>query len=523
MRTNVKLLMLSLVLGATACTNEVENVGGSDNLLNLAFNVSQPAARVMITDEYLPEGSRAGAMLVGEGYDAYSNVCFTASGTGENQTWASDNVYLTSKNATLYSYYPYSGDADASALNFETATQTDYMYGTPLTSVSSANPSANVYLNHALANLKISVVKGSYPGEGNISSVAVLSDGIATGGVFNAAQATPDYSDFSGVGSAVVREVESKLGGTPVDVMVIPTGTADAISFSVVVDGITFTSASSDITLQKGLSYSYTLKLNSTQMSIATSGVAQWGEGEVTDEGPIDMSSSENKASWNFLDNGAYAISAEGNPVKFEDADETCVGVALVVNDAPVKQLLMIGESGNLQAEWGPLWNDIIELPNYSTVDGTNGYGYLNGSKQPFLSTDYKSWTQGALSDFNGKENSKLLPVDDDNYMGAKLKKRNEEKKDGYNDWYIPACGQMGLVYLYLTEINKVRVAIGQEPMKLSSITNFYWTSTEESENDAYCISLFKEHEVVALGKDCCNFQMTYDGAVIYVRDIVLE
>lgn len=522
MKKVVVYLMLAVALGTTACNNDVDGLAAGSNLLDVSFNVTSPNSRALITDEYLPEGSRTGALLVGEGYDEYANICFTATGSEENQTWKSDNVYLNSNAATLYSYYPYSVDADVSALQIETASQTDYMYGTPLTTVSAANPSVTVALNHALTNVSINLLKGNYTGEGKISSVSVMGEGIATGGTFNAAQAVPAFTSYNGVGTAVARNVTATMG-TPIDIMVVSTGVKAPVQFSVVVDGVTYTSSSSDIILAEGLSYSYTFNLNTTKMNMLKSGVTKWGVGQITDNGPLDMNAGTSKDAWQFLGNGVYAVSAEGNPVPASKADETCKGVVLVVNDTPTRQMLMIGETGSLQAEWGPIWSDVAGLANVETVNGTNTGGYFNATAQPFLSTDYTTWTKGALADFAGKANSALLPTGNEKYLGDRLKSRNDSKTEGYNDWYVPACGQMGLIYVYMTDINKVRVAIGQSALKESSITNFYWTSTERGENDAYCISLFKQHYITALSKACSNFQMTYDGAVIYVRDMVAD
>ena len=71
----------------------------------------------------------------------------------------------------------------------ETASQTDYLYGTPVTGISEAKASTGVTLNHALANLKITVAKGSYASTGAVSKISVVGAGIATGGTFNAATA----------------------------------------------------------------------------------------------------------------------------------------------------------------------------------------------------------------------------------------------------------------------------------------------------------------------------------------------
>ena len=160
-------LLFASVVGLTGCNNLDDASTLSAGKLDLSFGVQQPASRAVITDDYLPSGAQVGVTLSGTGYDAYTNVCYTASGTGTSQSWAgSDDVLLTSSTAKLYSYYPYSSTVSSDAIPVETASQTDYLYGTPVTGISEAKASTGVTLNHALANLKITVAKGSHAGTG---------------------------------------------------------------------------------------------------------------------------------------------------------------------------------------------------------------------------------------------------------------------------------------------------------------------------------------------------------------------
>ena len=271
-------LFASLFLGSALCLTGCNDAADSPSLpkgkLGLSFSLGCPSSRAIITDDYLPSGAQVGVTLSGTGYEAYTNVCYTASGTGTSQSWAgSDDVMLTSSAATLYSYYPYSSTVSSDAIPIETASQTDYMYGTPVAGISEAKASTGVTLNHALANLQIILSNGDYAGDGVVSKVTVSGACIATGGKFDAATATPGYTAYSGEGSPVERTLTSTLG-TAVDVMVVPTTSSGTITFTVTVDGTDYTATSSATTLQMGNSYAYTLTLNSSYMGVSTFGVA---------------------------------------------------------------------------------------------------------------------------------------------------------------------------------------------------------------------------------------------------------
>lgn len=217
---------------------------------------------------------------------------------------------------------------------------------------------------------------------------------------------------------------------------------------------------------------------------------------------------------WDELENGVYAVSADGKPVTYENADETCIAVALIVNDAPIPQKLMIekyGEGNTTSIKsaytadgatdtgykyfyWGSYDTEVDGITNYTATGGggTSTKGFLpraDGTyySTPNLSSDYTTWTTGALSDFNGKSNTaELLKVtDSDSYtkyanMGTYVSKFNglsPDENQGKSDWYIPALGQLALIYLNRTDINSVLTKIGG----VTLIDDAYWSSSERS------------------------------------------
>ncbi len=207
--------------------------------------------------------------------------------------------------------------------------------------------------------------------------------------------------------------------------------------------------------------------------------------------------------------NGVYAVNASGNLVPVDEADESCVAVALVVNDAPTPQKIMINK-GRLRKY--PLFYDydspIRDKPSfkfipYNNIDGENINGYLPLSDgtyifTPKLEDDYTTWTSGALSDFNGKDNTKNI-VDAASYIyldtgdvGMYIKEFNNESiyNLGYNDWYIPACGQLALITLNSHAIDSALEKIDGE------ILGGYhaWVSSTINENlCSWCIENMRD------------------------------
>ena len=195
-------------------------------------------------------------------------------------------------------------------------------------------------------------------------------------------------------------------------------------------------------------------------------------------------------SSWDDVANGVYAVSKDVKPVAVDKADETCVAVALVVNDAPVPQMFMIAKTDATDADGNNTlyWNynySSLSLPNCLDVDDTNSHGYLpmadgNYYGTPQLSADYTTWPDDtALGDFDGKGNIAIIAVSSSNSrdMCTVLNTFNaaiDGSNLGKNNWYIPAFGQLALMYLNQKEINDALAKIGGTAFD----DEYYWAST---------------------------------------------
>ena len=275
-------LLLISSLALTACNSEEDNINlPKDKRLSITVGLNQQSRAGLITGTTLDNGSMIGVTLddgAETDYDAVNNIKFTASTQDAKQVWTpTSDIVLSGTSGTLYAYYPHEGNTDLSAIPIETASQTDYLYATPVENVNENNASIDINMNHMLTNVNVKIVGNNYAGEGNISAIAIQSDGFATAGTFNAAQTTPAFTAFTGQGDDIERHVTTTLdAATGTDIMVVPTGQTAPITFKVIVDGTIYTATSSVLTLVMGSSYQYTLTLNSVYMSISDVTVTEW-------------------------------------------------------------------------------------------------------------------------------------------------------------------------------------------------------------------------------------------------------
>lgn len=241
--------------------------------------------------------------------------------------------------------------------------------------------------------------------------------------------------------------------------------------------------------------------------------------------------------------NGVYAVTAKGELIAYNDAavDATCLGVALITDN----QRIMIEKNGEANTTsiktaytadgasnteyykfyWGMYGSDNTSITNYTQTGGggTSSYGYLpqaNGSyasSSDNLSGDYITWTSGALSDFNGKANTAALLAasDTDSYTTyanmatwCRIFNQTATENQGYTDWYIPACGQLSLMYLNMTAINSALTKIGGQTIS----SDIYWSSSEYSSDPGWSVS-FDNGRVSYTIKN-------YSTLVRFVRDL---
>jgi len=141
---------------------------------------------------------------------------------------------------------------------------------------------------------------------------------------------------------------------------------------------------------------------------------------------------------------------------------------------------------------------DQIGITNYDKVDGSNDFGFLRPERDsykgtPYLPDDVSSWTNGALSDWDGKANSNVLKgvttgggsytsyATAGHVLNTFLASADAK---GYDGWYIPSCGQLSLIYMYLISVNNALLAIGGQPLD----TRYYRSSSEHSSNSGWIV-----------------------------------
>ena len=260
--------------------------------LEISAKVTSTVSRNAVKGTSLPDGSQIGVMVVDDGDSdyqdkSYDNVCYTASRINGTQKWSTTtDVSLSGEAATLYAYHPWKEGLDIENIPVNlAATQEDWMYATPVKGLDNSNYQAQIQLNHALANMNISLVKGNFKGAGKVSKVKLESEGIASAATLNAK--TGELTAIQHQGEVLEVTCDGTLGNEPLemDILFIPTEEENTpIKVDVTIDNKDYTVTSGPVTSQAGTSVNFTLIHNSVELVLTGVSVTPWTDVSKNDD-----------------------------------------------------------------------------------------------------------------------------------------------------------------------------------------------------------------------------------------------
>jgi len=504
------LLLAIFSLGLFSC-NSTDDAADNTSTVPMTVQVSNSlfagGSRALITDEYITSGS-IGVTLVdggGVGYDnvTYSNLQYTYSAGAWTPAGGVTTPPLTATVGKAAAYYPFVADVPVTAVPVTVSEQQDVLYSGWVSDVSVAKPEALFHMQHALAAVRVVLKKdASYVPEATATEVTVTSDDFYPTATLDATDG--DLTPTGEAGATVTSGTGSwavTTGGTGVDLLVIPGGVAQKITFSATIGGKKYTATTpAAVTLGRALIHTYTLTLSAQGMTVGEVSVEPWGSGVTGNltlapdlSGPVINSAG--KA------NGVYAVTATGELIAYNDAavDATCLGVALITDN----QKIMIEKMGEANAEW----NSNTTLYWGKNLYQKNVAGITETTDQAVAKADFsgKEHTNAIIAAYT--EHSVAMDARD---MCSVLQIFNDgENNGGFTDWYIPAAGQLYEIYTNRTNINAALSAMTATQFSSGS---YYWSSSEHSSTYGWYVNFY--NGVVSYD------DKGLDDRVRFVRDI---
>ena len=282
-----RILSFLAVAAALCCCTKPESilpVIEEEPMSPLELTLStQTVTRAMIKESKVPDPSSVG-ITVRDSYGAYAgaeytNIKYTSKDASGAQVWECDSpIMLSPQTGTLYSYYPYAEactDISAISIRANSTVQTDFMWGTPV-SVSKDNRHASIKMNHALAAVRITYVRGTYSGTGTVSKVSFGGNCIAVAGTLDATDGS--ISNLAGKGTMLTPpQIATTLSSTlqEFELLVIPTGEKQG-KVVITIDGKDYSLEFGDIDLRQGHMTQFHLTVNDGELSLSDITVSEW-------------------------------------------------------------------------------------------------------------------------------------------------------------------------------------------------------------------------------------------------------
>lgn len=495
------------------------------SLLELSVRVEEPTTKGMIHTNYLPAGSELGLTVTdmsGGNYNGhnYQNIKYTANDHNGGVKWqGSDPVKMTEIPGKIVAYYPYRESVnDPKSIPVDVNEQTDWLYSGSMEGFDKTNVKAEMQMQHAQSAVQVSLRRGTYIGTGELTSVSWSGDCLGSSGKLDAT--TGQFKSI--VKSAITKEGSWTLSpaAETFETFVVPTGVTGNLNVELVVDGTTYQASIPSVSLVRSQVYQCKLVVNASILEVEEVGVVPW---TVLNKGSV----SYGQTSWKSFPNGVYYVGPDGNYQATASAD--CIGVALINNERDVRIMIEKNEYNNASYKktyedmglsssvprnfyWGYYGKTVNELlgisdyPLYSQLSDVRG-GYTQGylpDKYNIYTIDTNclglpySWptigSQYAIADTAGWQHSQylMLVTESDSYtsypkMGQLLSTFLVSSDAlGYDDWYIPALGELALFWIHKTDLNAALEAIGGTLLSDSG----YWSSTELSSGYGWCVGL---------------------------------
>ena len=252
--------------------------------------IATPAGvtRGPIYDTVLPEGARIGVAIVENNLDTYNgknlmNIPYEAKTKDGSQVWEAVNeqILLTNTSGNAYAYYPYSEEITSLKeipIKASSTHQVDYLHAKKVSGLRKSNTKASIYFYHILGIVRLSVTRGTYTGEGVITSASVGGEGIAGKAMLNTIDAR--VTDYEDVGVHIGPPIEPFTISSEKqwrDIIVVPTKIDAKLEIELCIDGRkVMVETSRNTTISGGYINNINITIDKGSAYVTSTDVTEW-------------------------------------------------------------------------------------------------------------------------------------------------------------------------------------------------------------------------------------------------------
>lgn len=278
MRLKSILYATAATMVMAACSNDNNFVEETAQAIQIQANIS---SSTRVSNGAFVKGDSIGLHVVStatNGLTSGSNVKYTAN-DGSGNFSSTTPIYYMDKNAVNVSaYYPYAKTLNGNAVSVTRAAQTDYLFA-KADGVAYNTAKLSLTFDHVMSQFTLTIKAGT--GVPNLNALtSVTLKGLNSTGTFNTltgALSSSTPADYA-LAAANLTTVEA---GKSVTLLLFPTeATKTDIPVDVVYGGVTYSGTLTSANgLAAGKSYSYTLTITRTGLTVDSASITPWGSG----------------------------------------------------------------------------------------------------------------------------------------------------------------------------------------------------------------------------------------------------
>ena len=261
--------------------------------LKLKVTSIQTPTKGTILSTGMPDGSCLGIAVMESGkttYDggSYLNVPYRASSSDGIQVWnpVQDPILLSNTTGYGYAYYPYSEEIntlESIPVHATSDHQIDYLISNKIYGLQKNNPNANVTMYHAISAVRLAVKRGTYEGEGVITSASIKGDALAGYAVLNAMTGT--LSSIDDIGLKITPKMDPVTVTSDVqwiDILAVPSGQSSTVDIELCIDGKTTKLTTKAFALSQGYLSRVNITVDKGSAYVTSTDVDEWTHDKVS-------------------------------------------------------------------------------------------------------------------------------------------------------------------------------------------------------------------------------------------------
>lgn len=284
-------LFAAAALTLTACSNDEPGINGEPVAARVTANIDVPQSRAY--NQIWENGDAIGISTTSNGKTQYANMKYSTTGDGNFSHFGGDATGIFFQNrdeVTFSAYYPFTGNegtaagtiADVTTENQANQKQFDFLFASGA-KASSANSTlsftGDAAFEHKMTRLILRLQTDASSGfeAAEVASGTYVLSGLKHSGTFNTstgeAIATGDATD-----NWTITATASDADNVRTYSMILYPQTDADLTLKATVDGVDY---NCNITpaLEAGKSYTYTITVKKTGLTVANSFIKPWGDG----------------------------------------------------------------------------------------------------------------------------------------------------------------------------------------------------------------------------------------------------